>query len=169
VAAALIISGVLFLTRGSPGHTAAGTASTSAVGVASTSPAGRASTAGQARSSAPEAAPGTGLVIPAAFAGSWSGTATMSAIGVPGVGLKNPIQFSFTAGARTAHENDQSCVNTLTLTAVTATALTFTEPGTVNCVAGTDTFTRHGTDLAYRWTDNVEQNTATLRNVAASG
>jgi hypothetical protein len=24
-------------------------------------------------------------------------------------------------------------------------------------------FTRHGTSLAYRWTDNIEQNTATLR------
>jgi len=25
------------------------------------------------------------------------------------------------------------------------------------------TFTRHGSGLAYRWTDNIEQNTATLR------
>ena len=31
-------------------------------------------------------------------------------------------------------------------------------------LTGTVTFTRHGADLAYRWTDNVEQNVATLRN-----
>ena len=41
--------------------------------------------------------------------------------------------------------------------------LIFDEPQTGNCVAGTATFTRHGTGLAYRWTDNIEQNTATLR------
>jgi hypothetical protein len=29
-------------------------------------------------------------------------------------------------------------------------------------VAGTVTFTRHGTDLAYHWTDHIEQNVATL-------
>ena len=39
--------------------------------------------------------------------------------------------------------------------------LTFDEPQTGGCVAGTVTFTRRG--LAYRWTDNIEQNTATLR------
>ena len=41
--------------------------------------------------------------------------------------------------------------------------LTFDEPQTARCVAGTVTFTRHGASLAYRWTDNIEQNTATLR------
>jgi hypothetical protein len=41
--------------------------------------------------------------------------------------------------------------------------LTFSEPGTGGCVAGTVTFTRHGATLAYRWTNNVEQETATLR------
>ena len=87
----------------------------------------------------------------------------MASISDPSVGLPNSISFTFTAGARTAHENDQSCVNTLTLTTVTATVLTFSEPATVNCVAGTDTFTRHSAGLAYRWTDNIEQNTATLR------
>ena len=40
--------------------------------------------------------------------------------------------------------------------------LTFSEPGTVQCVAGTVTFTQHGANLAYRWTNNVEQNTALL-------
>ena len=45
----------------------------------------------------------------------------------------------------------------------TATALTFDEPQAGGCVGGTVTFTRHGAGLAYRWTDNVEQNTATLR------
>lgn len=72
------------------------------------------------------------------------------------------ISFTFVAGARTAHEVNQDCVNTLTLTGATATALTFSEPQTAACVAGTVTFTRHGTDLAYRWTDNIEQDTATL-------
>jgi len=72
------------------------------------------------------------------------------------------------AGARTIHETDEdsyggACVNTLTLREVTATVLTFDEPQAGGCVAGTVTFTRHGTGLAYRWTDNIEQNTATLR------
>jgi hypothetical protein len=40
--------------------------------------------------------------------------------------------------------------------------LTFSEPQTAACVAGTVTFTRHGATLAYLWTNNVEQNTATL-------
>jgi hypothetical protein len=38
----------------------------------------------------------------------------------------------------------------------------FSEPQTAACVAGTVTFTRYGADLAYRWTDNIEQNVATL-------
>jgi eukaryotic-like serine/threonine-protein kinase len=42
------------------------------------------------------------------------------------------------------------------------TTLVFSEPQTANCVAGTATFMRHGSGLAYRWTDNIEQNTATL-------
>jgi len=71
-------------------------------------------------------------------------------------------------GARTIHETDQdsyggSCVNTLTLREATATVLTFDEPQAGGCVGGTVTFTRHGSGLAYRWTDNIEQNTATLR------
>jgi hypothetical protein len=41
--------------------------------------------------------------------------------------------------------------------------LVFSEPQTAACVAGTATFTRQGTELAYRWTDNIEQNTAVLR------
>ena len=45
----------------------------------------------------------------------------------------------------------------------TATVLTFDEPQAGGCVGGTVTFTRHGSGLAYRWTDNIEQNTATLR------
>jgi hypothetical protein len=40
--------------------------------------------------------------------------------------------------------------------------LTFSEPQTAECVAGTVTFTRRGADLAYRWTATIEQNTATL-------
>jgi serine/threonine protein kinase len=107
--------------------------------------------------------PATGPVIPASFAGTWAGTATMASISDPSFGLPNSISFTFAAGARTVHEIDQSCVNMLTLTKATATVLTFSEPATVDCVAGTDTFTRHGAGLAYRWTDNIEQNTATLR------
>ena len=154
---ALIVLGVLLLTRGSTPSQPAGPAGTSAAGHTSSA----ASTTSS--SPAPVTAQATGATIPSAFAGQWTGTATMSAIGVPGVTLKNSIKFTFAAGARTAHEDNQSCVNTLTLTNATATVLTFSEPQTAQCVAGTVTFTRHGADLAYRWTDNIEQNTATLR------
>ena len=87
----------------------------------------------------------------------------MSAIGVPGVSLTNSITFTLAAGARTAHEVNQDCINTLTLSEVTATVLTFSEPQTPACVAGTVTFTRRGANLAYRWTGGGEQNVATLR------
>jgi hypothetical protein len=40
--------------------------------------------------------------------------------------------------------------------------LTFSEPQTAACVAGTVTFTRRGASLTYHWTDNIEQNVATL-------
>jgi hypothetical protein len=43
--------------------------------------------------------------------------------------------------------------------------LTFSEPATAQCVAGIVTFTRHGADLAFRWTDNLEQNVATLHKI----
>jgi hypothetical protein len=72
------------------------------------------------------------------------------------------MALTLTAGGTTAHEVDDSCVNTLTLSQGTATTLTFSEPGTSACVAGTVTLTRQGANLAYRWTDNVEQNTGTL-------
>jgi hypothetical protein len=87
----------------------------------------------------------------------------MAALSDTSFGLKNKITFTFAAGSRTARETDQDCVNTLTLTRATATVMVFSEPGTPACVAGTVTFTRHGTELAYRWTDNIEQNTAVLR------
>lgn len=86
----------------------------------------------------------------------------MSAIGTPGVSLTNTITFTLTAGGRTAHEVNQDCINTLTLNQVTATVLTFSEPQTASCVAGTVTFKRQGASLAYHWTDNIEQNVATL-------
>jgi hypothetical protein len=76
--------------------------------------------------------------------------------------VPHSITFTLAAGAGTARENNQSCSNTLTLRKVTATVLTFSEPQTAACVADTVTFTRHGADLAYRWTDNIEENTATL-------
>jgi len=110
-----------------------------------------------------QATPSAGARIPASFAGTWSGAATMAALGDSSLGLKNNISFTFAAGGRTAHETDQDCVNTLTLTRTTATVMVFSEPQTPACVAGTVTFTRHGTELAYRWTDNIEQNTAVLR------
>ena len=48
------------------------------------------------------------------------------------------------------------------MTKATATVLTFSEPGTDQCVAGTVTFTLRDGDLAYRWADGGEQNAATL-------
>ena len=57
---------------------------------------------------------------------------------------------------------NDTCTNTLTLTKVTATVLTFNEPGNDLCVAGTVTFTLHGSNLAYAWTDGIEKNVATL-------
>ena len=106
----------------------------------------------------------SGATIPAAFAGTWQGTATLAAIGAPGLNFKNAITFTMAAGGTTAAENEAGgCVNTLTLTSTTATVLTFSESQAGGCVAGTVTFTRQGAALAYRWTNNVEQETATLR------
>jgi eukaryotic-like serine/threonine-protein kinase len=158
IVAALIIGGVLLFSKGSPpgsprsGGSRAGTT----VGQASTSDSAPAS------SSPPASTPVTGPTIPSTFAGNWTGTATMSPVGSPSISLQNTIEFTFVAGVRTIHETNQSCVNTLTLSQETATVLTFSEPQTEACVAGTVTFTRHGATLAYRWTNNVEQNTATL-------
>jgi hypothetical protein len=51
------------------------------------------------------------------------------------------------------------------LTGATATVLTFTEPQTPTCEAGTATFTRRGPGLAYSWLDinKLARNTAILR------
>ena len=87
----------------------------------------------------------------------------MSAIGAPNISLPNSITFTLVTGGRTAHEVNQECINTLTLNEVTATVLTFSEPQTAACEAGTVTFTRQGANLAYRWTGGGEQNVATLR------
>jgi serine/threonine protein kinase len=160
VAAAIIVLAVVLLTRGSPPTSSAGSGSNSLTG----SPSSPASTVSQTASSPPATA---GATIPAAFAGSWKGKATMAAVGDTSVGLTNNITFTFVAGARTIHETDQdsfggSCVNTLTLREATATVLTFDEPQAGGCVAGTVTFTHRGDSLAYRWTGGGEQNTATL-------
>jgi eukaryotic-like serine/threonine-protein kinase len=144
---------VVLLTQRSPSSPPVSSHSSSSLAAHGSSPA---SASTQAMSQA------GGITIPAAFAGTWNGTATMSAIGTPGVSLPNSITFTLAAGARTAHETNQDCVNTLTLSQVTATVLTFSEPQTAACVAGTVTFTRRGANLAYRWTDNIEQNVATL-------
>ncbi len=156
--AGVAVLGIVLLTQRSPSGPPVGTQSSSLAGHAS-SPA---SASTQATPATP-ATPATGGTIPAAFAGTWNGTATMSAIGVPGVSLTNSITFTLAAGARTAHEVNQDCINTLTLSEVTATVLTFSEPQTPACVAGTVTFTRRGANLAYRWTGGGEQNVATLR------
>ena len=160
-AAALVVLAVVLLTRGSPPTSPAGSGGTSLAGSAS-SPA---ATAPQSTSPPPAT---TGATIPAAFAGTWKGKATMAAVGATSLGLTNNITFTFVAGERTIHETDQdsyggACVNTLTLREAAATVLTFDEPQTGGCVAGTVTFTHRGDSLAYRWTDNIEQNTATLR------
>jgi eukaryotic-like serine/threonine-protein kinase len=154
--AAVIVVAVLLLTRGSPHSGPPGATGSTSAGTAGTSP------AGQASASASVSGPVAGARIPAAFAGTWTGTATMAALAAPSITLQNNITFTMAPGGNTAAEVNDSCTNTLTLTQVTAATLTFSEPGTGQCVAGTVTFTLHGQSLAYKWTDGVEQNTATL-------
>jgi hypothetical protein len=155
--AALVIGVVLLLTRSpSPGHPSA----------TGNSGAGHTTSPGALHTTSP-AAPATqvaGLAIPAGFAGTWSGTASLAPLGASGVALSNPITFTFVTGGRTAREVNQDCVNVLTLTRATAKVLTFSEPQTPSCEAGTVTFTRRAAGLAYRWLDinNLEQNTGIL-------
>jgi serine/threonine protein kinase len=150
----LAVVGVLLLNRGPASNTPGGRSSSSPPASAGSTP---------PASSPPATAQAGGSTIPAAFAGTWKGTATLAAIGAPGVSFQNAITFTMTAGGTTAAEHEAGgCVNTLTLTSATATVLTFSEPQAGGCVAGTVTFTRRGAALAYRWTDNVEQETATL-------
>jgi len=156
IAAALIVGGVLLF------HQSPSSSSPPAAVSHPAATAGRDTSPGPANSSPAVSAPVTGPTIPATFAGNWAGTATMAPVGTSGIALQNTIAFVFAAGARTVHETNQSCINTLTLSQETASVLTFSEPQTSACVAGTVTFTRHGAALAYRWTDNIEQNTATL-------
>jgi predicted Ser/Thr protein kinase len=150
-ALALTVAGVLLLLNSpSPPATTAGH------GHGST-PAGSGTTA------SPAAAVASGPQIPASFAGTWSGTAMQSAIASPQLQLPNSITLTLAAGGRTAHEENLDCVNTLTLTKVTATMLTFDEPAVPGtCVAGTVTLALTGKGLAYRWTDNIEQNVGNL-------
>jgi eukaryotic-like serine/threonine-protein kinase len=150
---ALIAVGVLLLTRGSPSGTG-GSVGTFSPSLASTSTASASTT--------PTGQP-TGPTIPSQFAGTWAGTATMAAIGVPSIGLQNNISFTLMKGGTIAQEVNDTCTNTLSLKRATATVLTFNEPGNDQCVAGTVTFTLQGGNLAYVWTNGVEQNTATLR------
>jgi hypothetical protein len=110
----------------------------------------------------------TSVSIPAVFAGTWTGAAKQSSVAVPGIAVPDTVTFTFIAGGTTAHEVNTApvgpaCIDTLTLSAETATRLTFREPGNAQCAAGTTTFTRRGVHLAYRWTDSVEQNAGTLR------
>jgi hypothetical protein len=113
VAAAIVVLAVVLLTRGSPPASRADSGGNSLAGSAS-SPAATVS-----QSTSPPPATG-GATVPAAFAGTWKGKATMAAVGDTGVGLTNNVTFTFVAGARTIHETDEdsyggSCVNTLTL------------------------------------------------------
>jgi predicted Ser/Thr protein kinase len=161
VAVAVVIVAVLLLTRGSPGRAPNGTGATSAGTM--TSAAGQVSTPA-ASTTASGAAQAAGATIPSSFAGTWTGTATMFAIAAPSLGLPNSISFTLAKDGTTAQETNDGCVNTLTLTKATATVLTFDEPATGQCVAGTVTFRLQGGDLAYTWTDSagLEKNTATL-------
>jgi predicted Ser/Thr protein kinase len=162
-AAAIVALGVVLFTRGSTSGPPARQGGSALASQASHP----ASATTQATQTTPVTPP-AGATIPASFAGTWKGKATMAAVGDTSIALTNNVTFTFVAGARNIHETDQdtyggTCVNTLTLREATATVLTFDEPQAGGCVGGTVTFTRHGTSLAYRWTDNVEQNTAALR------
>jgi len=148
-AAALVVGGFLLLHHGSgPGH--------------SGRPGAGPSTDASVTASSPPASPAHGPTIPDAYAGTWRGTATMTDTGGSGIGLKSSITFTFVTGARTIHEVNDSCVDTLTLSHVARDRLVFTEPQTAECVAGTVTFRLRGARLAYRWSDNIAQNTALL-------
>jgi eukaryotic-like serine/threonine-protein kinase len=155
VVVALIALVAVLLTRGSPGGTPNGAGTSSAAAAATATV--------QASTPTTAAAAAAGVTIPAAFAGTWSGTATMAAIGVTGLGLQNSISFTLAKDGTTAAEVNGSCVNTLTLAKATSSVLTFNEPGTALCVAGTVTFTLRNNALAYLWSNGVEQNTGTLR------
>jgi hypothetical protein len=158
VTAALIIGGVL-LTRASP------PASPSTSGQHSTPATGRTSTSTNTQASPSPPQGGAAARIPPEFAGTWTGTATMTALSGGGVALTSPITFTFVTGATTIHEVNEGCVNTLTLTGRASTVLTFTEPQVPGqCQAGTVTFSRHGAGLSYRWVDiaGQAQNTAIL-------
>jgi len=156
VVAALVVAGALLLI---PSHT------TSSAGTSGAGTPTEESTPAIAASTPPPAAAGTGATIPAAFAGTWAGTATMAPISSPGLAqFQDPVTFTLVAGGRTAHEVDKDCVNTLTLTGATSTVLRFDEPQTPNCQAGSVTFTRRGGKLYFRWTDQPQlvQDTAIL-------
>jgi hypothetical protein len=165
-AVAVIVAAVLLLTRGSPpSHNLNAGGTSSPAGTVSASAASQASTSASSSASPSVSAvvqPG-GSRIPAAFAGTWSGTATMASTALPSLGLSNSISFTLANGGTTAAEVNGSCINTLTLTRATATVLTFTEPTTAQCEGGTVMFTLHGGKLAYLWIGGGEQNTATLR------
>jgi eukaryotic-like serine/threonine-protein kinase len=148
-AAALTAAGFLLFPHGSPPRPA-------------DPPAAGASTPGSAAATSPANAASAGPAIPAAYAGTWGGTAQMTQAGGTGPSLDSGITFTFTAGSRTVHEDNQTCVNTLTLTEVVPGQLTFSEPGTAECVAGTVTFRLLGGKLAYRWFNDLAENRGLL-------
>src|SRR5215472_8270716 len=144
VVAALIIGGVLLLTRpSSPGHPAA----------TGSSGTGHTTSPGALHTSAPPVTQVAVPAIPATFAGTWTGTATLAPLGASSGTISNPITFTLVAGKHTAREVNLDCANVLTLTRATAAVLTFSEPQTPSCQQGTVTFTRRGARLAYRWLD----------------
>jgi predicted Ser/Thr protein kinase len=149
VAAALTAAGVLLFSPRSPQHPA-------------DPPAAGASPPGSVASSGPAPDASAGSAIPAAYAGTWGGTAQMTQAGGSGPSLDSSITFTFAAGARTVHEVNQTCVNTLTLTQVMPGQLTFSEPGTTDCVAGVVTFRLLGGKLEYRWFNALAENRGLL-------
>ena len=148
-AAALSAAGFLLFSHGSPHGPA-------------DPPAAGGSTPGSSSATSPAPSGAAGRAIPAAYAGTWGGTAQMTQPGGVGLSLNSSITFTFTAGARTVHEDNQTCVNTLTLTQVLPGQLTFSEPGTPECVAGVVTFRLRGGKLAYRWFNDLAENRGLL-------
>jgi hypothetical protein len=105
--------------------------------------------------------------IPAAFAGTWSGTAKQAAPGVP-VRFSNTMTITLVAGERSAHERDTSplgddCEDDIALRSATPTVLTFVEPTRAGvCVGGDVTITQAGTGIRYQWSGGGETNTGIL-------
>jgi serine/threonine protein kinase len=95
-----------------------------------------------------------GATIPAAYAGTWSGTIQEKVLTTKDTALRIVLR----AGGRTgeADYDQQACRGVLTLTGVNANALSFQlafpQGG---CVAGPVTLSRQGDQLDYQWHDDL--------------